>query len=179
MCLVQPKIQKLPLITFHPHKAEYPTSVSSISPQSSLELDTDHGDMIDETIKHVTHTHNQPLKAKACKTNTNKDSSNPHDNTSGLQPTQDVNMHTTSRLQTQSKKTDTFKKHPPRDNVTSSIATFNQTKQIIIDIDKLSHSTTIWNKVLHAMNQNGLCKYHNSCQTYLNIQTNQSTALTY
>ena len=32
-----------------------PTSISSISPQSSLDLDTDHGDMIDETIKHVTH----------------------------------------------------------------------------------------------------------------------------
>ena len=33
-----------------------PASISSISPRSRLNLDTDHGDMIDETIKHITHT---------------------------------------------------------------------------------------------------------------------------
>ena len=38
-----------------------PTSISSISPQSTSDLDTDHGDMIDKTIKHVTHTINQTL----------------------------------------------------------------------------------------------------------------------
>ena len=31
-------------------------SITSISPQSGSDLDTDHGDMIDETIKHVTQT---------------------------------------------------------------------------------------------------------------------------
>ena len=36
-------------------------SISSISPQSSSDLDTDHGDMIDETIKQVRHTINQTL----------------------------------------------------------------------------------------------------------------------
>ena len=38
-----------------------PASISSILPQSSSNLDTDHGDMIDETIKHFTHTINQTL----------------------------------------------------------------------------------------------------------------------
>ena len=33
-----------------------PVSSSSISPQSSLEIDANHGELIDETIKHVTHT---------------------------------------------------------------------------------------------------------------------------
>ena len=34
------------------------------------------------------------------------------------------------------------------DNITPSIATLNETKQIITDVDKLSHSATICNKVL-------------------------------
>ena len=38
-----------------------PASISPVSPQSSLELDTDHGDMIDETIKHMKQTLNQTL----------------------------------------------------------------------------------------------------------------------
>ena len=38
-----------------------PASISSISPQSSSYLDTNHGDMIDDIIKQVTHTINQNL----------------------------------------------------------------------------------------------------------------------
>ena len=36
-----------------------PSSISFFLPQSSLDLDTDHGDMIDEIIKHVMQTINQ------------------------------------------------------------------------------------------------------------------------
>ena len=55
-----------------------PTSICSIWPQSSLDLDTDHGDMIDETIKYVTHTINQTLlTSNASNTNTNKVSNYP------------------------------------------------------------------------------------------------------
>ena len=51
-----------------------PASVSPVSPQSSSELDTNHGDMIDETIKHVTQTINQTLMTSdPYNTNTNKD----------------------------------------------------------------------------------------------------------
>ena len=53
-------------------------SISSISPQSSSDLDTDHGDMIDETIKHITHTTNQTLLASNIgNTTTDKASSDP------------------------------------------------------------------------------------------------------
>ena len=38
-----------------------PEAISSISAQSSSGLDTDQGDMIDETIKHVTHKLNQTI----------------------------------------------------------------------------------------------------------------------
>ena len=86
----------------------------------------------------------------------------PHDNTSDLQSIQDVNLHTTPNIIKTKSKTDLNKTHPPMDNITSSITTFNKTKQIIIDMDKLSHLTTICNKVLQAMNLNGLCKYDNS-----------------
>ena len=40
-----------------------PASISSISSQSSSELDTDQGDMIDKTIQHVTQTLKQTLQA--------------------------------------------------------------------------------------------------------------------
>ena len=55
-----------------------PASISSISSQSSSEPDTDHSDMIDETIKHVTHTFNQTLRTPSpCNISTNRDSINP------------------------------------------------------------------------------------------------------
>ena len=55
-----------------------PASISSILPQSSSDLDTDHGDMIDETMKHVTHTINQTLlTSNVSSTTTNKASNDP------------------------------------------------------------------------------------------------------
>ena len=73
-----------------------PASISSISPQSSSDLDTNHGDKRYETIKQVTHTINQILLTlNTCNTSTNKVSNDPHDNIPDLQPTQDVNLHTT------------------------------------------------------------------------------------
>ena len=87
----------------------------------------------------------------------------PHNNTPNLQPTKDISPHNTS-TPTNTKSTNINKTHPPRDNITPSLATFNQTKQIIMDIDKLSHSTTLCNKLLQSLNLNGLCKYDNSHQ---------------
>ena len=99
MCIVQPKTQN----TNHlppPISQGIPASIRSISPQSSSELDTNHHDIIDETIKHVTQTLNQTfMTSNPCNTNTNKDLINtPHDNISNLQPTQDVNLHTTPNI---------------------------------------------------------------------------------
>ena len=77
------------------------TSINSISPQSSWELDTDHGDMIDGKLKHITQTLNQNfIPSNPCSTNTNKDSIITHDNTCDLQPTPDVNLHTTTNIST-------------------------------------------------------------------------------
>ena len=47
------------------------------------------------------------------------------------------------------------------------MAKFDETKQIVTDIDKQSHPTTIHNRILQVMNQNGLCKYDTSQQAYL------------
>ena len=56
-----------------------PASISSISPQSSSDLDTDHGDIIDETIKKVTQSINQTLCASNIGgSTTNIASNNPH-----------------------------------------------------------------------------------------------------
>ena len=73
------KFQKLLLITFSPPVSQStPVPISSISAQSSLELDTEHSALIDETIKHVAHTLNQTLMTShPCNANKNKDSINP------------------------------------------------------------------------------------------------------
>ena len=151
-----------------------PASISSISPQSGLELDTNHGDMIDET----TQTLNQTLMtSNQHSTYTNKDSMDHPQQYLQLitNPRCKIACHTkyykheVKRLKTDS----------PRDNTAPPIATFDETKQRITDIDKLSHSTKIHNKVLQAMNLNGLCKYDIPQHTCLNTQTNQSTAPTY
>ena len=52
------------VITFHPFISQStPVSISSISPKSSLELDTEHGNMTDEIITHITHIFKQILMA--------------------------------------------------------------------------------------------------------------------
>ena len=77
-----------------------------MSPHSSLELDADHGDMIDETIKHITQTLNQTLMtSNPCNTNTNRDSSDPPMMIPLIQPIPDVNPHATADIMnTKSKK---------------------------------------------------------------------------
>ena len=143
-------------------------SISPVSPQWSSELDTNHGDMIDETIKLVTQTLNQTLiMPNPCNTKTNRDLINPNDNISNLQQTQDINTHTTPSSTKPKLKTDLHKTHLHWDNITSPIANFDKTKQIVTDINKLSHSTTRHNTVLQTMTLNGLYKYDTSQQAYL------------
>ena len=63
-----------------------PASISPISPQSRSDLGTDHGDMIDETIKHVTQTIEQTLlTSNVSNTSTNRICNDPpHENTPDL-----------------------------------------------------------------------------------------------
>ena len=96
-----------------------------------------------------------------------KDLINPQDNTSDLQHTQNANTHTTPNVIKTKSKTTSNRTPLHCFNKTSSIATFDKTKQIVTDTDKLSHSTTICNRVLQVMNPNGLYKYDTSQQAYL------------
>ena len=73
VCMIQFKIQKgngicLPL----PINQSTPVSISSISPQSSSDLETDQGDIIDEKVKQIAQSVNQML----LKTSTGNPSSN-------------------------------------------------------------------------------------------------------
>ena len=74
-------IQNPKATNFHfpaPIRQSTPASISSISPQSNSDLDTDHGDVIDEAIKHVTRTINQTLlTSNVGNTSTNKSSNDP------------------------------------------------------------------------------------------------------
>ena len=47
----------------------------------------------------------------------------------------------------------------PRENITPTLTTFEQTKQIIMDIDAISHSNTLCNIILKSLKLNGLFKY--------------------
>ena len=79
-CVIQnPKATNYCLLP--PISQSIPASFSSISPQSSSDLVTDHGDMIDKTIKHVTHIINEILLTSNV-SNTTKNASNgpPHNN---------------------------------------------------------------------------------------------------
>ena len=75
----------------------------------------------------------------------------PNNDYSKLQPSKDINPHTTPKIANTKSKTDQNKMHLPRDNITASIAMFNQTKQIIADIDKLSNSTTLCKQSLTSI----------------------------
>ena len=76
-------------------------------PQSSSDLDTDQGDIIDETLKHIVQRVNQMLlKASTGRSSSNLDSSDTsHDNTQDRQSvstlnTGDVHKHTNTSPET-------------------------------------------------------------------------------
>ena len=89
-----------------------------------------------------------------------------------------VNPHTI-HTPANTKPTNVCKTHSLRDNITPPFTKFEQTKQIIMDIDKLSHSTTLCNKMLQSLNLNGWCKYDNSHQTYLYEHSNKPVNYSY
>ena len=144
-----------------------PVSISSISPQSSSDLDTDHDDMIDETIRHLTKTLNQTLQTlNISNSNKNKAPNDPpwiihqpynQDKTKNHKPY----LH----QQIQNKK-NTDKTHSLRDAITPPAITFELTKQMIMDIDRLSHSTTLHNIIVQSLNLKCLCKYNNLHKAY-------------
>ena len=95
-----------------------------------------------------------------------------------LQLIQDVNPHTT-HTQTKAKSASIIKTHSHRDNIAPTVTMFKWTKQIIMDMDTLSHSTTLHNKILQSLNLSGLYKYDNSCQAYLFEYSNNPVNCSY
>ena len=78
-------------------------------------------------------------------------------------------MHT----QTKSPPTHTYRPDSPVNSITHPVTNFEQTKHIIINIDTLSHTPTLHNKILQELNLNGLCQYNNTHQAYLVENSNK------
>ena len=140
--------------------------VSTISPQSSLDLDTDQVEIIDETLKqlhrHLTKHYLRQLQDSASNLGS-RDTS--HDNTSNRQSTHafntsDIYKHTTTS---------------PENKLTDQTH-LNTSSQTPLQISKKTHLfgyrcfitlPTQHNKILQELNLNGLCQYSNSHQAYI------------
>ena len=72
-------------------------------------------------------------------------------------------VHTQTKTQT----THTYRPVSPENSITHTVTNFKQTKQIIMDIDMLSHSPTLHNRLLHELDLHGLCLYSKTNQAYL------------
>ena len=156
-----------------PMNQSTPASVSTNSPQSSSDLDTDQGEMIDKTIKQVVQSVNQILlkttTANAIGNSTLSDTS--HDKTPDKQSAYSLNQSNGHKQTTTSPK-HTHRPHSPKNGITCPVANFKQTKQIIMDVDALSHFPTLCNKILQELNLNDLCLYNNTHQAFsFKIQT--------
>ena len=64
--------------------------------------------------------------------------------------------------QTKTQLTHTYGPASPKKSITHPVTNFEQAKQIIMNIDALSYSTTLHNQILQELNLNGLCKYNNT-----------------
>ena len=148
--------------------------VSIILPQSSSDLDTDQGEIINETIKQVVQMENQTL----LKTTTGSPSSNlnlrntSHNNTPYKQWVPMLNPSDTHKHIT-TPPNPTYRRDPSEYSLTHPATNFQQTKQIIMDIGALSHLPTLHNKILQELNINGLCQNNNMHQAYLFQNSNK------
>ena len=148
-------------------------SVSSISPQPSSDLDTDQGDIIDETIKQVAQSVNQTL----LKTSTDNPVSSltqngPRNNVTNKQTICDSNP-SDIHSQTNTQPIHTHQPVSPKNNITHQNTSFKQAKQIITNIDALLHLPTLQNNILQKLNLHGLCKYSSTQQAYMYKNANK------
>ena len=151
-----------------PINQSIPALASSILPQSSSDLYKDQGDITDKTIKQVVHAVNQMLLKTTTDNSTNPltSSDSSHDRTPYRQSVPSLNP-TDIHTQTKTPQTHTYRPDLPVNNTTHPVTNFKQTKQIIMDIDTLSHSPTLCNKILQELNLNWLFLYNNTHQAYL------------
>ena len=142
--------------------SEHPKANSTTLAQSSSKLDTDQGDLIEETIKHMAHKLHQTILTSDISTNNSErttsvgntkiintpnviDIQTPaitdnliQDKTTAFQLPRNASLHPTYA---DSNKNATCVKvnQPTKENTTPALTTFEQTKQIIMDIDAISH----------------------------------------
>ena len=69
--------------------------------------------------------------------------------------------------QTKTQITHTYRLVSPENSIIHPVTNFEQTKQIIMDIDMFSHSPTLCDKILQDVNINGLCLYNSTHCAYL------------
>ena len=81
--------------------------------------------------------------------------------------------------QTKTPPTHTYRPDLPVKSITHWVTNFKQTKQIIMDIDAVSHSSTLCNKILWDLKLNGLCLYNNTHQAYLFENSNKIVNCSY
>ena len=119
-----------------------PPSISSISLQRSSDLDTDQGDIIDETIKQVAQLVNHTL----CKTSTGNSISTLSQNDSLNDNV--TNVQSTHNLNTSANTQPGYTQQPvsSKNSITHPDTSFEQTKQIKINTDALSHLPTLKKK---------------------------------
>ena len=151
-----------------------PASGSFISPQSSSDLDTDQGDVIDETIKQVAQLVNQMLLKTSTSNPINNLTQNdpPHDNITNRQSICNPNP-SDIHSQTHTQPIQTYRPTSPKNSITHPATNFEQAKQIIMNIEKLSHTSTVQKKIVWELNLHGLCKYNNTQQAYLYVNSNE------
>ena len=73
----------------------------------------------------------------------------------------------------------TYRPVSPKSSITHPATNFEQAKQIIMDIDALSFSPTLQNKILQELKLHGLCKYNNTQQAYLYENSNEIVNCSY
>ena len=140
-----------------------------MSAQSSFELDTGQGDLIDETIKQVMHKLHQTIVT------TDIDNFN-LDRARCAIPNKPITIPSLVNLEQDRIMTPQFHKMPnlqptsldqgthitynklnqaPEVYNAPTLSLFKETKQIIMDIDRLSHSITLHNQIMESLNQKG------------------------
>ena len=139
-----------------------------------MDLDTDHGDITDETIKQGAQSVNQALlKTRTSKPINNLTQNKPlHNNTTNRLSTHDPNP-SNIHLQANTQPTQTHRSVSSTNSITLPATSFDQAKQITMNIDALSCSPTLQDQILQEVNLHGLCIYNNTQHAYLYENSNK------
>ena len=73
----------------------------------------------------------------------------------------------------------TYRPGSLENSLTDPTTNFEPPKQIIMEIDALSHAHTLHNKILWELSLNGLCQYNNTHQAYLFKNSNKEANCSY